>query len=176
MRYTSKDCREGKCNPNRKVNFREYTVKPIRIIFLSFFLVSFITLLIVVFLLGDYQSLEQYRNLLLLISFLGIFYTIFHLHIVIGKNGKVECDNAWFDLWSIPHFLGHTIIALYFVDPVGLSFTYAVLISTSWSIIWEIIEYTNQKKYPNFACESIGNHITDIVLGFLGSLFAYFFI
>jgi len=105
-----------------------------------------------------------------------IYICIYYLHIIIGKQGKFICDNRVMDLWSLAHFLGFFGITLLLVQLFQLSFPLAAVIVIGGSTAWEFLEYGLRKSHPNFACESLGNHIMDILFNSAGVFIAFFFL
>lgn len=123
--------------------------------------------------------------LYLIAGFLGILYTIakevplsdffagvysFSEIVQQISSGRI-CDETILDIWSLPHFIGHSFLVILFYR-FKRNNLFAFLFSTGISIVWEFIERIIVLYAYNFACESWGNSISDLIVGMLGSLIA----
>lgn len=123
--------------------------------------------------------------LYLIAGFLGILYTIakevplseffagvysFSEIVQQISSGRI-CDEMIIDIWSLPHFIGHSFL-VFLIYRFKRNNLLAFFVSTGISIVWELIERIIVVYAYNFACESWGNSISDLIVGILGSIIA----
>lgn len=132
------------------------------------------------------RLLLLFGGLYLFFGLMGIIYTIFKeisfAELQEGRYSLLEaielissgriCDEALVDIWSLPHFIGHSFLVFLFVR-LGLSKELSAFLSLLISFLWEFVERAIVEYAYNFACESWGNSIMDIVIGGLGIILAY---
>lgn len=87
------------------------------------------------------------------------------------QTGNLE-DIFAFDIFTIAHFLLYLSFVLLFVNLLKCGKFKSILISNLISVGWEIFEFSFRNVFFRYFAESWNNVITDIVVGFLGSIVA----
>lgn len=81
------------------------------------------------------------------------------------KNMDIWKHGKYIDMWSLVHFLsGYNLFLLFF--SLGYEFIHAMVFSLILLLAWEIFEWVTKIIEPSL------NVMADIVVGFLGFLFA----
>lgn len=92
------------------------------------------------------------------------------------RSMKDDTDRGFFDLWLPAHITIHTLLTLVFYY-VTSDFIMSYIFSVFFSIAWESTElFLKYNFVPNKFKESTLNIFSDLVMAFIGSGIAWFFI